>query len=266
MLWSVRSATASVTLLGSVHVAKKEAYPLDPEIEKAFAESDTLVLEIPMDDAAKAAGAPMMLKAGMYEGGDSLEQHLDPATRKLFDKELEKGGMVSLALPRMKPWLAASTLLVMKLGELGYDPENGIDTHFQRRATERKMRVLALETMEEQLGLFTQMPENLQVKMLKETLEDSAELGPTMDRAFTAWQKGDEAMLEKELLAPMQTPEYKPLFDKIFTARNVKMVAKIKEYLGTSSKYFVIAGCGHMIAKGGIVDLLQREHIEVVER
>ena len=44
-LWELRSPTATVYLLGSVHVASGDMYPLDARIERAFQKSETLVLE-----------------------------------------------------------------------------------------------------------------------------------------------------------------------------------------------------------------------------
>ena len=41
-IWTLHSASAEVVLLGSVHMAYAEIYPLRAEIEAAFAASDTL--------------------------------------------------------------------------------------------------------------------------------------------------------------------------------------------------------------------------------
>ena len=44
-LWKVQSKTNTVYVLGSIHYLKKEMYPLDEKIEKAFEQSEILVVE-----------------------------------------------------------------------------------------------------------------------------------------------------------------------------------------------------------------------------
>ena len=45
-LWRVRSETATMYLLGSVHLLKPDAYPLAPVIESAFDGSGTVVADL----------------------------------------------------------------------------------------------------------------------------------------------------------------------------------------------------------------------------
>ena len=49
-LWRVRSNTSTLYLLGSIHFLKQENYPLNPGIEKAFAQSNFLVVEANISD------------------------------------------------------------------------------------------------------------------------------------------------------------------------------------------------------------------------
>src|SRR5688572_2722813 len=46
IFYEVRGGAATLFLLGSVHVGKRQFYPLDPPIEAAFKSADTLVLEV----------------------------------------------------------------------------------------------------------------------------------------------------------------------------------------------------------------------------
>ena len=45
-IWKVSSETNSIYLLGSIHLATPELYPLDSCIEDAFALADNLVVEV----------------------------------------------------------------------------------------------------------------------------------------------------------------------------------------------------------------------------
>ncbi len=44
-LWEVSSESNTVYILGSIHLARKDIYPLDPVIEDSFAKADYLVIE-----------------------------------------------------------------------------------------------------------------------------------------------------------------------------------------------------------------------------
>ncbi len=52
-LWKVQSKTSTVYVLGSIHFMKKEAYPLNKNIEDAFDKSDVLVVEANINDINK---------------------------------------------------------------------------------------------------------------------------------------------------------------------------------------------------------------------
>ena len=45
--WKVEQKGPTVYILGSVHLLKKEQFSLNPTIEKAFEEADTLVVGVP---------------------------------------------------------------------------------------------------------------------------------------------------------------------------------------------------------------------------
>ena len=52
-LWQVQSKTNTVYVLGSIHYLKKEMYPLDEEIEKAFEQADVLAVEADVTNVEK---------------------------------------------------------------------------------------------------------------------------------------------------------------------------------------------------------------------
>src|SRR4030042_5639045 len=49
-LWKVQSKTGTVYMLGSIHLLKKESYPLHEKIENVFDKSSVLVVEAHIND------------------------------------------------------------------------------------------------------------------------------------------------------------------------------------------------------------------------
>jgi uncharacterized protein YbaP (TraB family) len=253
-LWEVKSKTATVYLLGSVHIASPSMYPLDPAIEQAFARADTLVLETPMDADAQQRAAALMQQAGMYTPPDSLDKHVDPKALASLEKAVGALGLPMLAVTSMRPWLVALTLTLLKLQTLGYRPELGIDQHFHAAAG--KKRVAALETLEEQVALFRDMPEKIQAAALRQTLAQLDELPDLMRRAVDAWRRGDLAAFEKLLVEPTRK-DYPELYRRLIVDRNRAMAAALGRYLAGNGTTFVVVGGGHLVGRDSIVRMLE---------
>ncbi len=254
-LWTVASPTATVHLLGSVHVASPDLYPLDPRIESAFQRAQTLVLETSLDPASQVQAVQKLASAGTYPAGDSIELHLDREVLELLQQRLKRSGESFDQMRSFRPWLAAVILTLAEMQRLGYHPGLGIDTYFAGKAKDRK-RIVALETLDEQVALFSGMPEAVQEAMLKEALTKMDELGELMKRAQSSWRRGDAKALDELMVAPMQR-DFPDVYQRLFVDRNRRMATAIDGYLRTTGEYFVVVGSGHLIGPQGILDLLQ---------
>jgi len=265
IMWKVHSGKATVYMLGSIHAAKKDLYPLSDTINKAFEAADALVLEIHLDAQSQAKAAQAMMKAGMYGPGDSLEKHLNDRTKKLLDAYAKDNPLVMQAVGRMKPWMATLVISVTSLQKAGFNAADGIDLHFQAKATKAKKEILELESVDLQVHLFTSMKEKSQVKMLHETLKELPETSKTIEAAFEAWSAGDARKIDELMLKDTRKkqPEF---FKKLFTDRNAGMAKKIEKYFKTDKTYFVVVGAGHLIGKDGVVDLLQKKGYKVEQQ
>ena len=91
-LWKVQSKTSTLYLLGSIHFLKQENYPLNPVIEKAFAQSNALVVEADISDPGKL-NSDKLLQDALYPENDSLENHLSRETYEYVKKETGKLGL-----------------------------------------------------------------------------------------------------------------------------------------------------------------------------
>jgi len=69
LLWQVESGTATVYLLGVIHVGNDRFYPLSPAIESAFARADVLVQEMKSDPNSQLLLHKMVFEVGVYPPG-----------------------------------------------------------------------------------------------------------------------------------------------------------------------------------------------------
>jgi len=68
LLYKVSSETSTVYILGSIHLAKQELYPLDKTIREAYSKSDVLVVEL---DAESQESVRAMQEAMVAAGNVS---------------------------------------------------------------------------------------------------------------------------------------------------------------------------------------------------
>ncbi len=254
--WEVRGTNATVYLLGSIHFANPDFYPLNSRIESAFAESDNLVVEVDITSAgADAAG--LIMAWGSYPPGQTLEDHLSPRTYRQLSEYLASQQLPIELLRQYKPGMLVITLTSMKLMQLGLSPDQGIDLHFLNRARGDK-KILELETLEEQLKLLLDMDDG--EAYLQQSLAAFEQYPHMVKVLMQAWQQGDSGQLQELLMdKPLRDfPAIRPLFERLFTQRNLRMTDKIKGFLARQETYFVVVGAGHLIGEQGIVALLEK--------
>ncbi len=132
-LWKVSSPSTSIFILGSIHVATPEFYPLKPVIEEAFSQSDILVLEIDATSWETKNAIRAYMSKMIYPEGKSLNDLLTDSfsdSLKAICSELHFPGLTSYS--RYQPWILGLTLGQLKMKQLGFAEKYGIDDYFLR--------------------------------------------------------------------------------------------------------------------------------------
>jgi uncharacterized protein YbaP (TraB family) len=264
-LWKVEGpGGSSAYLLGSLHVLTADFYPLHPTINKAFAESKTLVEEIDIDEASDPMIMMAALAKAMLTDGRTLEQVVAPDVYAEVKKRAEKAGLPMAALDRMKPWLVAITLMAPTLQAAGFKPELGIDRHFFDRAKDSGMKRQGLETMAFQIDQFDSLSPKLQEELLKTTMEDlDKEVNGVKDMA-QAWAFGNVAAIEKLTLSELKSaPE---LYQKLLVDRNNNWIPHIETCLKQNAGCFVVVGAAHLVGPDGLPVLLAKKGYKVTQQ
>jgi uncharacterized protein YbaP (TraB family) len=255
-LWRVQSKTNMVYILGSIHYLKKEAYPLQEKIEKAFYQCATLVVETNVNDE-KRKDLQKLAGPAFYPGSETFEDHVSPKTNELVKKELVRLGIPLDLVWKQKPWLLAMTLASFEILKLGFDPNYGIDQYFLSKATGQK-EILELESFDDQIALFSKFSEKEQELFLVYILKDIKVLERELNRLVQAWISGDTKNLEAIILRSVQEDKrLAPIYKKLIYDRNRNMASKIEDYLKTKETYFIVVGAGHLVGKQGIIEILK---------
>lgn len=264
-LWKVEGpGGSSAYLLGSLHVLTADFYPLSATINKAFAESRTLVEEVDIDETSDPMVMMAALAKAMLTDGRTLDQVVAPDVYAEVKKRAEKAGLPMMALQRMKPWLVAITLMAPTLQAAGFKPELGIDRHFFDRAKDSGMKRQALETMTYQLDRFDSLSPKLQEELLKTTIEDlDKEVTGVKDMA-QAWAFGNVAAMEKMTLDSLQ--EAPELYQRLLVERNHNWIPHIEACLTQKSGCFIVVGAAHLVGPDGLPVLLAKKGYKVIQQ
>ena len=257
-LWKAQSGESAVYIFGSIHLLKKEDYPLNPKIETAFDKSDNLVVEANILDQSKM-NIQMIMEKGFYPPNDNLAAHVSSETYESVKSEAAKLGLPPEIIERQKPWVLSMSLEAIGLMKQGYDLAYGADNYFLSRATGRK-KILELESINEQINLLANLSDREQELMLLLTLKDLQNVAREVDQVVQAWKSGDtkgmEAIMTKSF---KEDPRLVPVNERLIYERNGKMVSKIEEYLKGKGTYFVVVGAGHLVGERGIIETLRKK-------
>ena len=264
-LWKVDGPNGAVAfLLGSLHVLTPDFYPLSPEIEKAYAASSTLVEEVDFDELSDPMLMMAALARAMLTDGRTLDQLIAPATFADVKQRAEKPGLPMPAIQRMKPWLAAITLMGPTLQAAGFRAELGVDRHFFDRAKAVGLKRVALETLAYQLDRFDELSPLLQEAMLKATLDDLDTQVEKVGELARVWAAGDTRGMEVLLLgAFLESPE---LYDRLLVERNRNWIPTLDTCLQQSQGCFVVVGAAHLVGPHGVPTLLKQKGYTVTQQ
>jgi uncharacterized protein YbaP (TraB family) len=255
-LWRVQSATSTVYVLGSLHLAKKEIYPLNQKIENAFGQSKILVVEANVNDMGKMDVQKLMERA-FYPPHDTLEKHVSIETYEWVRKEINGLGISIDLIHKQKPWFLSMTLVALRSLKLGLDPNLGIDKYFLKKA-EREKKILELESLDYQIDLLSNFSDKDQELFLLYTLKDLNIMEQEVNQLTQAWISGDTKGMESILTRSVsEDKRLSPIFEKLVYERNKKMVSKIEDFLKTKETYFVIVGAGHLVGNQGMIEILK---------
>ena len=257
-LWKIRSKTNTVYLLGSVHLFKKELYPLSKSIEDAFDQSSVVVVEANVGSGLQIDLQQLVEKA-VYPGDDTLEKHVSRETFEVISKRAGALGVPPEMINKQKPWLLGLMFSSVEYLKLGFDPDYGIDKHFLSKAVGKK-EIVELESLDYQINLLSNLSDRNQELFLMLTFRDLDSLRKDTDTLLQAWVSGDAKEVERILTRNVtEDSRLYSIYEILIDNRNKTMASKIEDFLKARETHFVIVGAGHLVGDKGIVEILKKK-------
>jgi uncharacterized protein YbaP (TraB family) len=258
-IWRVKGAHGTVYLFGSVHVMKPNVDWETGKVKAALDSADTLYLEIANLDDASAA-QPLLLQYGL-DPEHPLSTKISKDDVATLDSAVKAIGMPGEAmLEPMRPWLVSMTLSVLPMVKAGYSPNSGIDMALLAQTKKANKQVKGFETLEEQVHLLADVPEQEQVTMLHKDLAELDKSTAQMNELVAAWQKGDVdkiGAIDNEELAE----KYPAVYKRMVVERNQRWADKLDSVLkdpGTGT-VFVAVGAAHLAGPDSVITMLEKD-------
>ena len=262
-LWEVKSKTNVVYLFGTIHVGKRNFYPLPPQVEAALKLSQRLVVEA---DISNTDGLADIDKIINYVTPDSLDKHIPPPLFERLKAQLTRLKIPLDAVKPMKPYLIGGFLSIAEFSKLGYDMNFGVDGYLIAKAKEDARPILELESQAGQLKMLDGMSPELQVAFLENAIRvlESGKAPDQVTGMVNAWQTGDVKLMQDVTKAVNDGMRMSDQLDEVLLySRHDVMQKKIEGYLAGSVPHFVAVGSLHLVGPRGLVEILKARGFEV---
>lgn len=254
VLWQIQGPgeTQPSHVFGTIHSDDRRVLDLDPAIEGAFRSARHYAFELDFNADIRQT----MARAMFDREPPTLKEQLGGDDWQRARRAAQVRGVPGDALLLMEPWALAITLSMPPM-----DPAATLDRVLFQRASDLGRPVTGLETAEEQLDLFADLPESEQLELLLTAL-DLAErdaLAPMFESLTTAWLRGDLAGL-------MEISEDNPMLpdgdrndafmEQVVDERNERMVDRMQPLIERGGA-FVAVGALHLPGERGVLRLLE---------
>ncbi|MGA0602941.1 TraB/GumN family protein [Caulobacter sp. KR2-114] len=260
-VWVVRGKHATIVLFGSVHVLPAGLDWPPPALTDALAKADELWFEIPITPAAQEQAAALTQSQGPFPPNDSLANHLTPAQSARLRRVAERLSLSTLALDRMKPWLAEVTISLAMDARFGASASDGVETRVQALAPVTARR-RAFETVPQQIGFLAGAPMDTQIASLDETLGEIEDRPDTYDKVIGDWMAGDAAAIRADALDPLLQAA-PVLYQRLIVERDRRWTRTIRQRLKGRGVVVMVVGVGHLVGPDSVPAMLRAQGVAV---
>jgi uncharacterized protein YbaP (TraB family) len=257
-LWVVKDADTTIYLFGTVHVLKPGLSWFDEGVKAAFDKSDSVMLEMVEPDAQTQTNL-VMQKAINPAGSPTLTSQLPEDKRATYAAELGAMGIAPEQLDQADPWLVAVQLSIGTLIKDGYDPNSGAEKTITAAAKAAGKPIAGLETFEQQLDYFNNLPAPLQMQFLVQTIDQLPQMKDTIDKMVASWARGDPDAVATAMNDDMKD---QPDLERILlTERNQRWAAWIEQRMKQPGTVFIAVGAGHLAGAKSVQAFLAERHL-----
>lgn len=257
LLWKVeKSGIPANYVFGTIHLGDERVTKLPAIVQETLKQARSFTMEIVTDDI----GRQVFVEAMLLERGD---------LRKLIGDELfartaalmQESGVPPDITGKLKPW-GVLLNLIMSSGKPGVI----LDNELLHAAMLQHKPVYQLESVDEQIALFDDIPTEIQIALLKTAVGNYPSLPEAVEKTIAAYLARDLKSIndinEGLMLGPDGAPHYEYFITRVVHGRNVIMAHRMQARLREGNAFFAV-GAMHLYGEKGVLSLLEQEGFKV---
>jgi uncharacterized protein YbaP (TraB family) len=225
-LWELHGKHNTVYILGSIHVLRPTDYPLAPAVLNAYGNAKSIFMEVNLQEIDSQQMQMELLASARLPEGKTLPDIMGKQRYARAGALAREVGIDISIFDAFAPWFVAEAISQLQLQKLGFQPTSGVEMFFLEHARSDGKSVAGLETVHDQIALFTALSLDAQADYLISSLEEAHDLPKEVDDLVHAWQRGDTVWFADQLKSELGRDP--ALYQSVLVARNRKWVPKIE--------------------------------------
>lgn len=257
LFWSIKKdGQAAGYLLGTIHSEDPRVLDFPEDFIARLRANRVFAMELVPDLTTLARLSEYV----NYPPGQTLESVIGSRRFKSLETALSTYNVPPEQINRMKPWAAMMTLSTPP-------PETGffMDLSLSLRASGSGLKVVGLETLDQQLSFLENMPVPMQLSLLDQAIEGFEQVTDAHDQMVNAYLEND--LVELQVISDQQMQEVGEEASNYFIvlgihARNLRMAETLLPQLEVNS-VFVAVGALHLPGEKGLLNILRQQGFEL---
>ncbi|MFN3231376.1 MAG: TraB/GumN family protein [Alphaproteobacteria bacterium] len=262
-MWRLDTLSTTIYFLGSFHILPPDTDWRDERIEEAMSAADTVVFEIDEAEMQRPDAVMLMQRQALLPAGQQLADLIAPATYARVEALAPQVDLPMALLDRFKPWYAGLMLTAGYMVKSGFSPELGVESVLQGQSKASGKRLLAFETLEQQLAALDTLSTADPDAVLLDTMRYLDDDSDVLDEIVESWRTGNTDALETLLVEDIGG--YEQAYTALITDRNRAWVARMDDFMAEGGTYFIIVGAAHLVGDDSVIAMLAEKGL-VAER
>ncbi|WP_166036744.1 TraB/GumN family protein [Sphingosinicella sp. YJ22] len=264
-IWLIEDEDTKIYLFGTIHVFPASLDWRSARLDEVIAEADELVMETPDASSAEMFSEDRMFAPMMMGKTVPILSRVSPEARPALEAALASTGLPVEAYDEMHIWAVAFMLTGFQMTQAFGEEASGAPVALSgaeevlgRIFRKSRRPIYGVETIEEQIRVFSTMPLDVQRRFLEATVtgNDSPPAdspGPSSD---ADWVSGNVDAIAAEMRT-MPAEIYEPLL----TRRNRNWTQWLERRMARPGTVLFAVGAGHLAGPDSVQRMLAERGI-----
>jgi uncharacterized protein len=240
-------------LFGTIHMICKDDFFMPSVVKEKFSASGKIFLEMDMDDASMQV---KLMKLAMLPQGESLPK-IFGKDYAVVDSFFKANASFPLAMfNQFKPMMVMS---MMYMEMLPCENSESYEGAFMAMAKEQGKDILGLETIEDQMKIFDDIPDSLEARNILKMITEFDK----QKKQFTAMVEVYKQQNINQLQEVVESsPDLMDAEEALLTKRNNNWIPVMETNMKEAGCFFAV-GAAHLGGTNGVITLLRKRGYSV---